>query len=82
MRKIINLNENWQFIQKDVGLPNVLPTDWQTVNLPHTWNAVDGQRIANTIPGNPAPVPKSRTFFFSFKICTASLSSFFLYKTI
>lgn len=27
---------------KDVGLPNVMPTDWQTVNLPHTWNAVDG----------------------------------------
>ena len=33
MRKIINLNENWQFIQKDMGLPNVMPTDWQTVNL-------------------------------------------------
>lgn len=42
MRKIINLNDNWQFIQKDVGLVNVMPTDWQTVNLPHTWNAVDG----------------------------------------
>ena len=27
MRKIINLNENWLFIQKDVGLPNVMPTD-------------------------------------------------------
>lgn len=24
MRKIINLNENWLFIQKDVGLPNVM----------------------------------------------------------
>ena len=42
MRKIINLNDNWQFIQKDVGLVNVMPTEWQTVNLPHTWNAVDG----------------------------------------
>ena len=42
MRKIINLNDNWQFIQKDVGLPQFMPTDWQTVNLPHTWNAVDG----------------------------------------
>lgn len=26
MRKIINLNDNWQFIQKDVGLVNVMPT--------------------------------------------------------
>lgn len=43
MRKIINLNENWQFIQENVGLPASMPTDWQSVNLPHSWNAVDGQ---------------------------------------
>ncbi len=42
MRKIINLNKNWKFIQKDVGLPTTLPTDWQRIDLPHTWNAVDG----------------------------------------
>ncbi len=42
MRNIINLNANWKFIQQDVGLPSVLPDDWPTVDLPHTWNAVDG----------------------------------------
>ncbi len=42
MRKIINLNQNWKFIQQNVGLPASYPTDWKTVNLPHTWNAVDG----------------------------------------
>lgn len=42
MRKIVNLNQNWRFIQKDAGLPAALPTDWQRVDLPHTWNAVDG----------------------------------------
>ncbi len=42
MRKIINLNKNWQFIQKDVGLPDTLPTEWQQIDLPHTWNAIDG----------------------------------------
>ncbi len=42
MRNIINLNANWQFIQKDVGLPAAMPTDWQQIDLPHTWNAVDG----------------------------------------
>lgn len=42
MRKVISLNENWQFIQQDVGLPSSLPMDWDTVQLPHTWNAVDG----------------------------------------
>ena len=42
MRKVMNLNENWRFIQKDAGLPASLPTDWERINLPHTWNAVDG----------------------------------------
>lgn len=42
MRKVMNLNEKWQFIQKDAGLPASLPTDWQRIDLPHTWNAVDG----------------------------------------
>lgn len=42
MRKIFNMNQNWQFIQKDVGLPSEFPTDWLKIDLPHTWNAVDG----------------------------------------
>ena len=42
MRNIINLNEDWRFIQKDAGLPQSFPEDWTKINLPHTWNAVDG----------------------------------------
>lgn len=42
MRKIINLNDDWRFIKKDAGLPEVFPEDWTKINLPHTWNAVDG----------------------------------------
>ncbi len=42
MRNIINLNKGWKFIQRDVGLPDTFPDDWTTVDLPHTWNAVDG----------------------------------------
>ncbi len=42
MRNIINLNSDWKFIQSDVGLPGSLPEDWQSVSLPHTWNAIDG----------------------------------------
>ena len=42
MRNIINLNQDWRFIQEDAGLPKKLPEDWQHINLPHTWNAVDG----------------------------------------
>ncbi len=42
MRNVINLNKGWKFIQQDAGLPAAYPTDWQDVDLPHTWNAVDG----------------------------------------
>lgn len=42
MRNVISLNQNWKFIQKNVGLPASYPADWQTVDLPHSWNAVDG----------------------------------------
>ena len=42
MRNIININENWKFIQEDAGLPSVYPENWQTVDVPHSWNAVDG----------------------------------------
>ncbi|MCC2165276.1 glycoside hydrolase family 2 TIM barrel-domain containing protein [Brotaphodocola catenula] len=43
MREVINLNAGWKFIQQDAGLPETLPADWKQVDLPHTWNAVDGQ---------------------------------------
>jgi len=39
MRKIINFNEGWQFAKS-----NEVPA---SVNLPHTWNAVDGQDGGN-----------------------------------
>ncbi len=42
MRKIVNLNKGWKFVQQDVGLPEEFPVDWRDVDLPHTWNAVDG----------------------------------------
>lgn len=42
MRNIINLNQSWKFIRQDMGLPEIFPQDWQDVELPHTWNAVDG----------------------------------------
>ncbi|MBQ8374989.1 MAG: glycoside hydrolase family 2 protein [Clostridia bacterium] len=46
MRKIINLNESWAF-QKTDSVPTAYPLDWETVSLPHTWNAKDGQDGGN-----------------------------------
>ena len=47
MRSIININENWLF-SKGVGeAQTALPQDWESVNLPHSWNATDGQDGGN-----------------------------------
>lgn len=45
MRKIIKLNSEWKFIKKDEREAiNMSHHDenWEQVNIPHTWNAVDG----------------------------------------
>ena len=42
MRKLININEGWSFLKDTKEIPTVLPTDWEIVNVPHTWNNIDG----------------------------------------
>ena len=46
MRQIINLNAGWVF-NKQNEIPAALPTEWEKVDLPHSWNAVDGQDGGN-----------------------------------
>ena len=47
MRNIISLNEKWSFAKAPAALPTTLPADWEVVNVPHCWNAVDGQDGGN-----------------------------------
>ena len=47
MREIIKLNQNWVFAKAPEAIPQTLPTDWEQVNVPHCWNAVDGQDGGN-----------------------------------
>ncbi|WP_455675388.1 glycoside hydrolase family 2 protein [Pradoshia sp.] len=45
MRKIVNINDSWKFIKQDeVNAYNKSfdDTSWETVSVPHTWNAIDG----------------------------------------
>ena len=44
MRKIINVNENWLFIKDTTDITRC---DGETLSLPHTWNATDGQDGGN-----------------------------------
>lgn len=42
MREIININKGWRFLQREAPMPESLPEDWPLIDLPHTWNAIDG----------------------------------------
>lgn len=48
MRSVININQNWKFYKGEIeeGITKVMP-DWEIINLPHTWNALDGQDGGN-----------------------------------
>ncbi len=47
MRTIVNLNDGWKFWKDHSKIPAALGEDWESVSLPHTWNAIDGQDGGN-----------------------------------
>jgi len=73
-----NLNANWRFIRRDVaGAEQTSFNDsaWQKINLPHTWNNLDGQDGGDNYHRGPAwyrrslnitPDLASRSLFLKF----------------
>ena len=47
MRRVIAFNEDWLFSKEAATIPSAIPNDWERVDLPHCWNAVDGQDGGN-----------------------------------
>ena len=47
MRTALSMNSGWYFAKEIQDAPLQLPETWETVNLPHTWNAIDGQDGGN-----------------------------------
>lgn len=47
MRKVININRKWSFRKGVDCAPAAVPADWDFVNIPHSWNAIDGQDGGN-----------------------------------
>ncbi len=47
MRKILNFNSKWAFTKEQCEIPAEIPAHWYWVNLPHSWNAIDGQDGGN-----------------------------------
>jgi beta-galactosidase len=49
-RQVIDLNPGWKFIREDVEKAEQPATDdsaWTSINLPHTWNNLDGEDGGN-----------------------------------
>lgn len=47
MRTVTNINKGWLFSKKAKSAPETLPSDFEPVDLPHTWNGSDGQDGGN-----------------------------------
>ena len=43
MRKIESLNKKWKFVQSEATLETLAKAKAHNVNIPHTWNNLDGQ---------------------------------------
>ena len=46
MRTVFNFNARWVFT-KESQIPAAMPAGWEAIDLPHCWNAVDGQDGGN-----------------------------------
>ncbi|MBQ7046333.1 MAG: glycoside hydrolase family 2 protein, partial [Oscillospiraceae bacterium] len=47
MRRIININRKWAFSKDFSEIPASVPEKWNFVNVPHSWNGIDGQDGGN-----------------------------------
>ncbi len=47
MRQVLNFNYKWAFTKEGTQVPKNIDNSWNWVNLPHTWNNIDGQDGGN-----------------------------------
>jgi len=43
VRTIVNINRKWAFSKQAEAIPTSFDSKWDIINVPHCWNAVDGQ---------------------------------------
>ena len=81
MRQIINFNKKWTFSKEAESAPVSLPEKWELVNLPHSWNAIDGQDGGNDYYRgtcyyakklNKADLPKADRYYLEIKGANSS----------
>ena len=47
LRQILSLNRKWAFSKAATAVPTEIDNRWDFVNLPHSWNNIDGQDGGN-----------------------------------
>ena len=47
MRKVINIDKDWKFSKEASSVPSTFPSDWESIDLPYTFNGDDGQDSGN-----------------------------------
>ena len=81
MRKIVNFNAKWAFTKTATELPAEIGGDWELVDVPHSWNAVDGQDGGNDYfrgtayyakKLNKAELPKADRYYLEIKGANSS----------
>ena len=81
MREVININRKWAFTKQADSAPSEMPGLWDFVNLPHTWNAIDGQDGENDYYRGTCwyakeidkeELPKAERYFLEFKGANSS----------
>ncbi len=81
MREVININRKWAFTKQADSAPSEMPVLWDFVNLPHTWNNIDGQDGENDYYRGTCwyakeidreELPKADRYFLEFKGANSS----------
>ncbi len=57
------LLEDWKFIKRDLP-PAASPANWEDVNLPHTWNTIDGADGLAAEPAEPEGYYRGPAWYF------------------
>ena len=81
MRTVLNLNAKWSFTKMATELPTAIDPRWDFVNLPHSWNAIDGQDGDNDYfrgtayyakPLNKADLPTADRYYLELRGANSS----------
>jgi len=81
MRNVFDFNYKWAFTKEGGDVPQSIEPSWNWVNLPHTWNNIDGQDGGNDYyrgtcyyakEFEKADLPENSQYFLEFQGANAS----------